>query len=442
MKRFLCRVFIHSTAYCSLLLSFLSLNAKNDIITHLARKYNINSPHTSALSVDTYAENLIKKYHLERANIPFSYKHDTEIYTDELGLSKPLNPFIQEYAEKKYNYLNNAFFFKDLSILSKPQEVRKYQLNKRSHHKEKGVILTTLTSDGETITGTLLDRGSDTLIVVGGGFTNYREQMAPFGDLYHEHDVLFFDYRGHGAPETQGFVEWISSWLTWKGIIKRSFGVDISKIKLGLTEEKDVRAIVDEAKAYKTYKQVVGLGICYSAMIFLKTQALHPHTFNKLIIDGVWLSLDQATKVLSKDLAMLWSPQRGGWSSKPFSQNKRFRKALLSLAEYCSGIEFNTLSLLDYVPNLSPDLPILFIHGKDDLMSGREQFEHVWNATGSKKKAALITSNEHVWNHLKQKEVYKLITDLFITHSPELFSEITSSEKSFKEHLEGTLSFS
>ena len=39
----------------------------------------------------------------------------------------------------------------------------------------------------------------------------------------------------------------------------------------------------------------------------------------------------------------------------------------------------------------------------------------MWNATATKKKAAIVTSNPHVWNHLKQKELYKLlIYDLFL----------------------------
>ena len=84
-----------------------------------------------------------------------------------------------------------------------------------------------------------------------------------------------------------------------------------------------------------------------------------------------------------------------------------------SVAQALFGIQFEAVSVLDYLPHLG-DLPVLFFYGKDDLMISRHEFEIMWNATDSKNKTALVTSNPHVWNHLKQKELYRLVVDLFL----------------------------
>ena len=46
-------------------------------------------------------------------------------------------------------------------------------------------------------------------------------------------------------------------------------------------------------------------------------------------------------------------------------------------------------------------------------MVKREEFEQLWNALSGVEKTAIITSNPHVRNHLKQKELYKMICDLY-----------------------------
>lgn len=366
----------------------------------------------------SYTKKLMAEFHLDEKESPFTYAHDTEFYNKEIGHAIPLHPLLEKLAHDAHGHLNNSFFYKDLGLLKNPLKVRQQQLKKRKNSKERVSTFKVTTRDGEKIEGTYFDRDSDNLIVIGAGFTNNREQMAPFGDMFTDSDVVFFDYRGHGAIE-----EALLKPQTWKGTFQRLFGIDRTKVKLGLTEELDVLAVVNHMRRQKNYTQVTGLGICYSAMIFIKAAALYPHLFDKLICDGTWLSLGHATNALSADLKMICSPQRGGAANWFVSKNDWFRKNMLTLAQKLFGIEFNTLSVLDYAPNL-PDIPMLFIHGKDDIFISRKQFETIWHATNVTHKTAMLTSHEHVWNHLKGKELYKEICELFMHKTHEQFSQI------------------
>ena len=91
-----------------------------------------------------------------------------------------------------------------------------------------------------------------------------------------------------------------------------------------------------------------------------------------------------------------------------------------SIAQALFGVKFEAISILDYLPHLQ-DIPVLYFYGKDDLMVSRHEFEIMWNATTSANKTALVTSNPHVWNHLKQKELYRLVVDLFLECDTENF---------------------
>jgi len=68
--------------------------------------------------------------------------------------------------------------------------------------------------------------------------------------------------------------------------------------------------------------------------------------------------------------------------------------------------------LLDYAPKIK-NASILMFYGKNDYMVTRNEFEQLWNALSGIEKTAIITSNPHVRNHLKQKELYKMICDLY-----------------------------
>ncbi|MDQ5940954.1 MAG: uncharacterized protein QG632_680 [Candidatus Dependentiae bacterium] len=383
-----------------------------------------------------YVNALLHKYHLAPNDQPFSYKFKYEIYSPILGkYSCQLPAEIENIALQQNSYLQNTTYYRDFSLLQNPAKVRALQLKTAKDGKESGSTLSAVTSDGIVIEGTLLNRNSSTLLVVGAGFTNYREQMAPMGDLFSDYDVLFYDYRGHGFKERQ----WHKP-KTWRSPSEILIGIDRKTVRLGLSEEKDVFAIVSQACRMKKYTNVVGLGLCYSGLILIKTAALHPNLFTKLIVDGCWFSLRDAVDILSKDPGMMPRPQRHSkWEHNWLVQQRWFQKSVVWLAERIFNLDFNTVSVLDYAPLLRENMPILFIHGKDDIMIPREKFEILFHATNCRQKTAFITDIPHVWNHLKAKELYKEVIETFINMPYEHFNRLMISPEAMIDYKQAKL---
>lgn len=379
-----------------------------------------NTSPEQAIADDHYTAALLQKYHLKTARSPFSYEHKTEVYNAFLGQSMPIPDTIERLAREVHSHLNNSYFFKDTKQLFNTKKVRQALLKRIPGQSNHGELVKAVTSDGHHIDGLLLKRGSNKLIVVGAGFTNNQELMAPFTDIFNTYDVLIFNYRGHGDHSSHPLRP-----NTWKSLSKRLFGIDSKHVTLGEHEEKDVFAIVKEVQRKYTYKETIGLGVCYSGLIFTKTAALYPNLFNRLILDGCWFSLQHAVEILVKDPGMITRPQAHSKLADNWLVRQRwFQRFIISLAQRILDVEFATTSILDFAPNLSPNLEVLFIHGKNDLLIPRELFEILWQAVPCRRKTAILTSNPHVRNHWKQKELYKEVCELFIERSYEQFSHL------------------
>ena len=322
-----------------------------------------------------------------------------------------LDSRVEILAKHANAHLNSNPLF-NTKLLRRPGTVRKYLT---SQHRGGGTQHTCRTVDGETIDYTYFNRNNDRLVVIGAGFSNPREFMAPFVGIF-DCDILIFDHRGHGHKPTK----WYNP-FTWKFNLLNAFlHIDGRKIKMGEVEHLDVIAVVEKLKKQKHYTQVCGLGTCYSALTFIKAQALykkqmHTNLFDKLICDGTWLSLAKQIDRMVQDPKKLSHPHHGGWHRRGPLRSSLFRSIVLRLGEFLTRIPFSKLNveLLDYIPSI--DIPILFFHSKNDGFAPLDEFQSIWNhTTGTNKKVALITSNQHVRSHLKQKELYKLLCDSFI----------------------------
>ncbi len=393
------------SAFFSIALSC-SIFAKTSDIDALASRYSVQTPQNT----DEYLEELLEKYHLKQHPVPFTYEHKTEFYSSLMYKAMELPQTFDRLSKHEFAYLSSTPFFTKSGVRKTDNKdlVRMIQFDKHKSTGQSAEIFTVTTQDGEKIEATWLKRNSDTVVIVGSGFTNYREQMAPLGDILDKYDVVFFDFRGHGVTESP-------------------INIDHNKVRLGLDEQLDTKAVVDYVRKKKSHAQVIGLGICFATLIFVKTESMYPKTFDKLILNGSWLSLHHATDVLSRDPGKVLRPQRESWMAKHWLfQNRWVRKTLLSVAQWFFDLEFNTVSVLDYMPKIRKELPILFIQGKNDALIPREQFEHIWNAAPVEQKAIFITSNPHVWDHWKEKEVYKQASELFIELPFLEFTEVVS----------------
>jgi len=410
----------------------------------------------------------------------FSYAYQTEFaYNEKPGFQ--LNPDIEAFAQYLYADMGKSVLF-DATLIRDPEATREYHLKPKHIASHNGQILAMVTQDGLAVDCTFFDRGSDTLLIVGEGFTNERENVTSFVDMFPEYDIVLFDFRGHGFQTTDdawesaanleendltrvgstmgglaagsiaallfylcagdrssgalalvgggiGILTGIGSYnyqlfnRIVNSLTKKGFGIDPARITFGEKEHLDVIAVVDGFKKlrndrvasqphmYKSYKQVLGLGICYSAFIFLKTVAEQPGLFDKVVLDGCWLSLPLFVEKVKNDLLTLVNPQTGGWATHPFFGRQDVKDAAEWIARKIVNLQLNDISLVTFAPKVK-NTSVLFFHGRDDYMVHRHEFEQLWDLLTIEKNVVL-TSNPHVRNHLKQKELYKLVCDLY-----------------------------
>lgn len=257
---------------------------------------------------------------------------------------------------------------------------------------------------------TFFNRNSDTLLILGTGFPVQRERMLPFVKLFASYDLLLFDYRGVGFDHHIN-VSYLLPWK-WQGLLSWEIrGMDFYTSGIGTLEEDDVIAVVDACKQRKSYKQVFGLGLCFSSYVFAKAATKRTDLFSKLIFDGSWPSLERVVKSIIKDPSLLCTVENPH-SPMPFVTNSQtFQKCMLKLVEWLTWLNLHTLPLSYYLSNLR--CPILFIQCTNDCYCNAEEFAELWNSV-KMPKAVIFTGNLHGRNHVWQSESYKKITTLFL----------------------------
>lgn len=329
------------------------------------------------------------------------------------------------------NYVTNIAFNLNQSLgLSKFFDTSKIvdalwvksEFEKDATHSEESIK----TQDGHSISYSYFNRNSDTVIIIGPGFTNNKEKMAPFVHMFAKYDIVLLNFRGHGHSSD---IE-LSPLYKFMGIR--------SNTTLGATEEKDVFAVIQKLKKEKEYKQVIGLGICYGAFILAKTegvaQASGVKAFDKLILDGCWLSLNNFISKIYDDPKLIVNPQAGGapnWIKNLFK--KETTRCLCGWA-LKKMLDFNNnIDIRDYLQHIT--IPTMLFYGKNDLTINRDDFEQIYNSIKSTKKCALITSNPHVHNHLRSKEFYKMAVDIFIENNMAKFIELLNSSEKLEAHI-------
>lgn len=342
-----------------------------------------------------------------------SYKHKTELVLGNAhGFALPND--VESYAKSRYSYLNESIMFKT-TFVRDVQAVREFHTD--ANNLDRGQLISIMTNDGVEIKCTYFDRGSDILIVVGPGFTNEREVMTPFVEMFRKGstggtgcDVVLMDFRGHGY-EPKKFND-PASWITCD-LAKNTFGIDSRESMLGEVEEQDVFAIVNNFRSHKKYKQVCGVSLCFGSFVFLKAEAIYPGLFDKIVVDGCWDSLDKVVSKIRYDAKLVCKPQTGGWKDYWLSKQKCLQDSAFWCARNIFNLNFeHDLHLTDYLPKITKT-PVLFFYGKNDLMVYRDEFEDLFNAVAAPYKVAVITSNPHVMNQYKQKELYKHICETF-----------------------------
>lgn len=296
-------------------------------------------------------------------------------------------------VKNKYKYLEEDIFFKRDFIVN-TKEVKKTCKNIKEH-----IEINIKTKDNKIITCSLFKRNSNTLFVVGPGFTNQKEKMIPFAAMFHEYDVLLINFRGHS---------------------ENILGIDL-ETKLGTLEDQDIQEIVRYIKNIFNYKKIIGLGICYGGYNIAKAQAMAEKNgekiFDALVIDGCWLSLEGIVERLCKDPYLIKSPQKGGapYLAKILIGSDPIIFLTRKLIEYLTNIESKDLKATNWIKYLHKT-PILFIQAQNDLVVSWQDFITIYNSCPAEDKIAWITPHAHVINHLKSKETYKYLVEKLLKH--------------------------
>ena len=260
-------------------------------------------------------------------------------------------------------------------------------------------------NDNKQINTRLYKNNSSTLLVLGQGFPGAKESLKYFISLFPDYDVVIFDYRWLNLQEYT---------LSLKTITNPTQYWIYDCIE-------DAKTVVHHFIAQKKYTEVIGLGICYSNFIFATLQAeaetlQQKPLFTKLILDSSWLSLEEFIRHICLDPWLPFSPQEGGCPEfiKKFLKHPIVHSTLSA-----------TLHLICPKASIEPQLnaltttPILFIHGRGDLLVDEDNFNTLWAATPTPYKAAYLTSSRHSDNMYGAPELYSYLCSTFI-QSPTL----------------------
>ncbi|MCK4517845.1 hypothetical protein KAT92_03655, partial [Candidatus Babeliales bacterium] len=177
------------------------------------------------------------------------------------GEEHTIDSSTNELARYFHGNLNFSPLFKIENLLD-PQKMRSELLTPFLGN---GQQFTVTSQDNATINCTFFDRKSDTLLIIGTGFANEREKIAPFIHMFDKYDIVIFDYRGHGQDQPKllddshwgikpseiikNILQKLRPLLDWNKIPN----LDVNKTTFGLTEESDLLAVINHVKQNKAY---------------------------------------------------------------------------------------------------------------------------------------------------------------------------------------------
>lgn len=255
---------------------------------------------------------------------------------------------------------------------------------------------------------------SDTLIVVANGFNNLLEQFSPMLWMFPDADVAFFNFRGHREmPKNQSRI-------------KANFSP--KETTLGHKEKHEVKAVTNYYKTLRKdnpYTCVVGVGFCFGAAMMVRAQAENPRLFNRLILDSLWPQFSTLRDTFLKSTNLMISPQSTPspffqtlWKLFDFIPSSPIKNLLLFLERQAlATMVFGKYIKQDY--SIAEELkkvkvPILLTYGKSDALITQQDFQTLWSSITHKNKFAMITPHKHLLNFLKDRSLFKILSNQFI----------------------------
>ena len=376
-----------------------------------------------------------------------------------------LSPTFSTIAQHLYGNLNFSPLFLTDNLLN-PKKMRELLLNP---HIAGGTPVTVTTSDGEQIACTFFDRNSDKLLIIGTGFGNEQEKVAPLVHIFDKMNVVIFSYRGHGINEKKiidttqwkvkptnkikGYLEQLAPFINWN----RVPNINLSKTTLGKKEEQDILAVTNHFSQQRIaqkqkYQKKFAMFFCFSSYVGSKIASQYPGLFDKIIFDSSMHAPHEIIDRVASKPQLLFDPQRASWDSviavkkasvsvRELLQENIFTKTIVNFLKSVlpkrSGTEKTTANYLSKIK-----VPILFFHGKMDKMTPLESdFKKNWDAVESTEKLAVIFDDtKHLTSCIKHKELYKFIATMFFEQSHDEFVDCLENPKNAVQYIQADLS--
>ncbi len=302
---------------------------------------------------------------------------------------------VLQKALADYNHLNETDYFDTKRIKTDSE------LWKKVFAQEKAQTVTIKREGGGEINAVFFDRGSDKAVIVGQGFHARKEYLIPFLKICSGYDLLFFDYQGHR--------EMLGTYACYGRSTLDAYFIE---------PQKDVCALGNFLRDRKSYRAIIGLGMCYSGLIFSGAQALSQDAgkplFDKLILDSSISSLKEIALQVCRDPLLFWYPKEGGtpqtlqwflgsWPVKAFASG---------LGWIFLGQQFSHITTENYLSHI--DLPVLFIRGEHDSLVSPEISRRLYESVRADSACMVTLPSQHTLNHIKFKELYAHFVNEFI----------------------------
>lgn len=258
-----------------------------------------------------------------------------------------------------------------------------------------GLRVVIQTSTNMHMSATFFDRGSKKLLIVGQGLGFSQEHMLFYARVFYDYDLLIFDYRWRDS------IKFVLSGQMLLHPIAHLFE----------QEKEEVISVVRWGRARKQYEQIIGLGLCYSAYMFLAAQVESKKQgavlFDALILDSCPVTIADVLLKFSNNPLLIVRPRQThdpllfrvlSWTYIPYMLAK-FVGLFLPYSAISLCVELG-------------QFPLMFIHGSADRLVPLADFNRLWDSVPSKNKVALITPSAHVMN-IENNVIYKLVCDQF-----------------------------
>jgi hypothetical protein len=312
----------------------------------------------------------------------------------------------------KYSHSNNKNLINKDRDCFNPSFIKNIEKSTKKLEELGGKYISVESKNHKKIHCTFINRKSGTLLVFGPGFPVARQKMLTFIKLFSipKYDLLLFDYPGIGAEHSIGKSSYFLPWK-WKGFLSWLIGkVDFNASALGATEEEEVITVVNYFKKKNKYKKVYGLGVCFSAYVFAKVICKRPDLFDKLILDGVWLSVERVVRTIAKNPSLICSSENPRSPVAYLTRRDWFQSVSVNMLEWLAWTKIKTPSMVSYLSELK--CPVLFFQCLNDCYCSNDEFLKIWDGIKGEK-TACFTKNSHGRNHVKQPKVYKEIANKF-----------------------------